>query len=46
MHDHRAILAALRQGDTSRAATLLVDHERRAGAALIAALSDQRRAAE
>ena len=44
--EHRAILAALRQGDTSRAATLLVDHERRAGAALIAALSDQRRAAE
>jgi DNA-binding GntR family transcriptional regulator len=44
--EHRAILAALRQGDTSRAATLLIDHERRAGAALIAALSDQRRAAE
>lgn len=44
--EHRAILAALRQGNTSRAATLLVDHERRAGAALIAALSDQRRAAE
>lgn len=44
--EHRAILAALRQGNTRRAATLLVDHERRAGAALIAALSDQRRAAE
>ena len=44
--EHRAILAALRQGNTRHAATLLVDHERRAGAALIAALSDQRRAAE
>ena len=46
MAEHRAILAALRQGDTSRAASLLVDHERRAGAALIAALSEPRRAAE
>ena len=44
--EHRAILAALRQGDTRRAASLLVEHERKAGAALIAALSDQRRAAE
>jgi len=44
--EHRAILTALRQGDTRRAASLLVEHERKAGAALIAALSDQRRAAE
>ncbi|MCX7375553.1 MAG: GntR family transcriptional regulator [Alphaproteobacteria bacterium] len=44
--EHRAILATLRQGDTRRAASLLVEHERKAGAALIAALSDQRRAAE
>jgi len=44
--EHRAILAALRQGDMRRAAGLLVEHERRAGTALIAALSDARRAAE
>lgn len=44
--EHHAILAALRQGNTRRAATLLVEHERRAGAALIAALSQARRAAE
>ena len=44
--EHRAILATRRQGDTRRAASLLVEHERKAGAALIAALRDQRRAAE
>jgi DNA-binding GntR family transcriptional regulator len=37
--EHRAILEALRGGDTERAATLLIEHERGAGAALILALS-------
>lgn len=44
--EHRAILAALRQGNPRRAAALLIEHERNAGTALIAALSDTRRAAE
>lgn len=45
--EHRAILTALRRGDIPRAAALLVEHERRAGAALITALSEaSRRAAE
>lgn len=44
--EHRAILAALRRRDIAGAAALLVEHERAAGAALIAALSDMRRAAE
>lgn len=38
--EHRAILAALRRGDVGGAAALLVEHERAAGAALIAALSE------
>jgi DNA-binding GntR family transcriptional regulator len=37
--EHRTILAALRRGDPERAASLLIEHERAAGAALIAALS-------
>jgi len=44
--EHQAILAALRSGNTPLAATLLIEHERGAGAALIAALRDGRRAAE
>ena len=44
--EHQAILAALRRRDTAHAATLLVEHERTAGAALIAALSETRRPAE
>lgn len=45
--EHRAILDALRRGDTSRAGQLLIAHERAAAQALIAALSDTtRRAAE
>jgi DNA-binding GntR family transcriptional regulator len=36
--EHQAILAALRTGNIPRAATLLIEHERTAGAALIAAL--------
>ncbi len=44
--EHQAILAALRRHDIPRAATLLVEHERTAGAALIAALRDTRHAAE
>ncbi|MCC6719371.1 MAG: GntR family transcriptional regulator [Acetobacteraceae bacterium] len=44
--EHRAILAALRRGNTAEAGALLVEHERRAAAALIAALSDPRRAEE
>ena len=44
--EHRAILAALRKGETARAAALLVEHEHKAAAALIEALSEGRKAAE
>ena len=40
--EHRAILAALRAGDIPLCQTLLVAHERNAGAALIAALTHPR----
>jgi DNA-binding GntR family transcriptional regulator len=39
LSEHQAILAALRAGDIAQAATLLIEHERGAGTALIAALS-------
>ena len=46
LSEHQAILAALRSGNITHAATLLIKHERGAGEALIAALSEKRRAAE
>jgi DNA-binding GntR family transcriptional regulator len=46
LEEHRAILAALRRRDIAHAAALLVEHERIAGATLVAALSDTRRAAQ